>query len=71
MSTREHIALSAEEQQRRREVLQRALAQVRLEGLEPDPAFFEYAERYCHGEITLDDAISDFVQKISRLTSTR
>ncbi len=71
MSTREHTTISAEEEQRRRELLERALAQVRLEGLEPDPAFFEYAERYCHGEITLDDAIADFVRKISRLTSTR
>lgn len=71
MSTREHITLSAEEQQRRREVLQRALAQVRLEGLEPDPAFFEYAGRYCHGEITLDEAVTDFARKVSKLTRTR
>ncbi len=47
--------LPPEEQTRRRKIMQEALAQVRLEGLEPDPFVFPYIERYVRGEITLAD----------------
>ncbi len=41
--------LSPEEQGRRRKIMQDALAQVRLEGLEPEPIVFTYIERYVVG----------------------
>ena len=61
MSATHPTPVSAREQERRREALRDALAQVRLEGLEPHPAFFDYAERYVRGEITLDEAIANFI----------
>ena len=64
MSTVDHGVLSAEEQERRRQAMRGALAKVRLEGLEPDPVFFEYAERYSRGEITLEDAVADFTRRV-------
>ena len=63
MSRHHHSALSAEEQDRRRLAMQRALAQVRLEGLEPDPVVFEYVERYIRGEITIEDAVAAMIQR--------
>ncbi|MGH2485846.1 MAG: antitoxin VbhA family protein [Ktedonobacterales bacterium] len=65
MSTVKHSTLSAREQERRRLAVRRALAHVRMEGLEPDPIFAEYADRYCAGEMTLDDAIADYLRRIS------
>lgn len=63
MSSVKHVALPAEEQERRRAAIQRALANVRLEGLEPDPAVFEYTERYIRGEITIDEAVAAMVRR--------
>jgi hypothetical protein len=37
-----------------------------MEGMEPHPAFFEYAERYVRGEITLDAAVADFAHRVRR-----
>ncbi len=61
MSKTEQTALSVKEQQRRREAIIQAVAQVRLEGPEPDAVFFTYAERYIQGEITLAEAVADYV----------
>jgi hypothetical protein len=48
---------------RRRQVMAEALAQVRLEGLEPDPIFFTYVERYSRGEITLAEALAEYANQ--------
>jgi hypothetical protein len=64
MGKTEQTALPTEEQRRRRDAILQALAQVRLEGLEPDAAFFEYAERYVQGEITLAEAVADYVSRM-------
>ncbi|MEO7003324.1 MAG: antitoxin VbhA family protein [Ktedonobacterales bacterium] len=61
----QRTALPAEEQERRRQTMCDALVQVRLEGLEPDPVFFDYAERYSKGEITLAEALADFTHRIT------
>ncbi|HST88262.1 MAG TPA: antitoxin VbhA family protein [Ktedonobacterales bacterium] len=61
MSHHHHTTLSTEGQDRRRLAMQRALAQVRLEGLEPDPAVFAYVERYIRGEITVEDAVAAMI----------
>jgi hypothetical protein len=71
VTERDHTALPAEEQARRRDALNNALAQVRLEGMEPDATFFDYAERYVRGETTLDAAVADFVRRVTRATATR
>jgi len=65
MSARERTVPSSAEQERRRQALRDALAQVRLEGMEPDPAFFAYGERYVHGEITLDEAIAEYLAHVA------
>ena len=64
-------AVSAEEQERRRQVMRNALAQVRLEGLEPDPVFFEYAERYSRGEMMLAEALADYTQRVRSAMALR
>jgi hypothetical protein len=61
----EQATVSAEEQARRREAMRNALVQVRLEGMEPDPIFFEYAERYARGELTLEEAVADYIARIT------
>lgn len=66
MSMKKQTALSTAEQERRREAMRDALAQVRLERLEPDPAFFDYAERYARGEITIDEAVADFIAALKK-----
>ena len=63
--------ISIEEQEQRRTALRDALAQVRLEGLEPHPAFFAYAEAYIRGEITIDEAVARFVADIQRHDTSR
>lgn len=65
MSKRSRVELPLEEQQRRREVMRAALAQVLLEGMHPDAAYYDYVERYSRGELTLDEAIADFREKLS------
>ena len=47
--------LSPEEQQRRREIIEQGVTQVRLEGLEPPAIYWDCAERYIRGELTLDE----------------
>ncbi len=37
---------------------------MRLEGLEPHPLFFTYADRYIRGKITLDEAVADFIARV-------
>ncbi|HLY31423.1 MAG TPA: antitoxin VbhA family protein [Ktedonobacterales bacterium] len=59
--------LSPEEQTRRRTVMREALAQVRLEGLEPDPIVFTYIERYARGEMTLADAIATYTAHLNTI----
>jgi antitoxin VbhA-like protein len=63
--------ISVEEQGQRRAALRDALAQVRLEGMEPHPAFFDYAEAYVRGEITIDEAVARFVAEIQRHDTPR
>ena len=60
-----------EEQEQRQAALRDALAQVRLEGMEPHPAFFDYAEAYVRGEITIDEAVARFVTQIQRHDTPR
>ena len=62
---RQAPTLSAEEQARRRQAVDDALVNTRLEGLEPDPIFFVYVERYVHGEITLTEAIADYTARLA------
>ena len=62
-------ALPIEEQARRCHVMSEALAQVRLEGLEPNPVFFTYVERYSRGEITLAEALADYAERVRALTA--
>lgn len=69
MSTAEQATLSMEEQERRRQVMRAALTQVRLEGLEPDPIFFEYADRYSRGEMTLAEAIADYTRRVGSVAT--
>lgn len=64
MSRDYHTNLSMEAQDRRRLAMRRALAQVRLEGLEPDPAVFEYVDRYICGEITIEYAVTAMIQRL-------
>jgi hypothetical protein len=45
------------EEQQRRVAIQHGLAQVRLEDMEPSPLFFELAELYIQGQISLEEAI--------------
>lgn len=68
VSSTGRTTLSVEEQERRRSAMRRALAQVRLEGLEPDPAVFDYIERYVQGEITVDEAVAAMIQRSQRNT---
>jgi antitoxin VbhA-like protein len=63
--------ISIEEQEQRRAALRDALAQVRLEEMEPHPAFFDYAEAYVRGEITIDEAVARFVAEIQRHDTPR
>jgi len=46
--------LSPEEQQRRREIIEQGITQVRLEGLELPAFYWDEAERYIRGELTLE-----------------
>jgi hypothetical protein len=62
--------LSVEEQARRRTDMRDALAQVRLEGLEPDPIVFTYIERYVHGEMTLANALVFYTDHLSTILRT-
>jgi hypothetical protein len=55
--------LSPEEQQRRRESIEQGITQVRLEGLSLPVYYWEYAERYICGEITLDEMRSQLLQR--------
>lgn len=64
MSTARKATLPVDEQERRRLAMRRALAHVRMEGLEPDPIYAEYVDRYCAGEITLEDAIADYLRRV-------
>lgn len=61
--------LSAEEQARRRQAVDDALVNTRLEGLEPDPIALIYTERYVRGEITIDEAIAEYLAQIKAVHS--
>ncbi len=63
--------VSPEEQARRRKIMQEALAQVRMEGLEPDPIIFTYIERYARGEMTLADAITEYTAHLNALVQAQ
>ena len=45
--------------------LERDVAMIRMQGLEPVPEFFSIAERYVAGELTLDQ----FSAEVDRLSS--
>jgi hypothetical protein len=68
---RQAPTLSAEEQARRRQAMNDALVNVRLEGLEPDPIFFVYVDRYVRGEITLTDAIADYTARLTAIVQVK
>lgn len=51
-------AISAGEIERRREALGRAIANNRIEGIEPNPATAHLFEAHVRGEITLDDLMA-------------
>jgi len=38
-------------------------AQVRLEGLEPDPAVFAYVARYICGKMSIEEAMAVMIQR--------
>jgi hypothetical protein len=63
--------LPPEEQSRRRKIMEEALAQVRLEGLEPDPIVFTYIERYVRGEMTLADMRDEYTTHLNTLVQAR
>ena len=67
MSTTKPPILSEAEQAQRRLAIEYALVQVRLEKLEPHPAAFALAERYIHGEITIDEALAALAKQVSSL----
>lgn len=52
------------QEQRRRAAIRHGLAQVRIESMEPSPLFFELAERYIRGEITIEEAIAALKQEV-------
>lgn len=58
--------LSPEEQQRRRAIIDQGVTQSRLEGLEPPPIYWECAERYVGGEITLEEMHTILLQHFTR-----
>ena len=58
--------LSPEEQQRRREIIDQGVAQVRLEGLEPLAIDWECAERYIQGKLTLGEMHTLLLQHFTR-----
>jgi hypothetical protein len=60
---------SREEQECRRQAMRDALTNARLEGLEPDPIFFEYVERYVRGAMTLEEILADYRERINASTS--
>lgn len=60
--------LSPEEQQRRRVIIEQGVTQVRLEGLTLPSFYWEEAERYIRGELTLDELRLELLRHI-RLSS--
>ncbi len=58
--------LSPEEQQRRRNSIEQGVTQVQLEGLELPPYYWDYAERYIQGELTLDEMRALLLQRFMR-----
>ena len=60
------LHFSPEEQQRRRKNIEQGVTQVRLEGLELPPYYWECAERYIRGELTLDEMHTLLLQHFTR-----
>ncbi len=58
--------LSPEEQQRRREIIDQGVIQSRLEGLEPPDIYWQCAERYICGELTLEEMHAILLQHFTR-----
>ena len=50
--------ISATGEQQHRDALKEGLTQLRLEGIEPHPVFYELAEQYIRGEITIEEALA-------------
>jgi hypothetical protein len=67
----QQITVSVEEQARRRKIMYEALVNARLEGLEPAPIFFEYVERFVHGEMTLAEVIADYTKRVTAMAQTQ
>ncbi|HEY7348713.1 MAG TPA: antitoxin VbhA family protein [Ktedonobacterales bacterium] len=59
-------SLSPEEQQRRRAIIEQGVTQVRLEGLALPSFYWEEAERYIRGELTLDELRLQLLDHIRR-----
>ena len=60
--------LSAQEEASRRKAMREALINAQLEGLEPDPLFFVYVERYAHGDMTLAEILADYSARLTTAT---
>jgi hypothetical protein len=71
MAANRHTILTPAERTRRQEAFRKALAQVRLEGLEPDPVIFDYADRYSRGELTIEEAVAEFTARVTRSAAAR
>lgn len=62
------MKLSREEQEGRHKAMRDALTNARLEGLEPDPIFFEYVERYVRGEMSLAGILAGYRARLTAAT---
>ena len=60
-----NVTQSRIDEQHRRAAIEHGIVQVRIEGLEPHPYFFELAEQYIQGEMSLHEAIELFKQAIT------
>ncbi|UNE53891.1 antitoxin VbhA family protein [Bartonella machadoae] len=58
--------LSEEEIKQRRFAAKNALANQRLEGLEPDPQVVAQMERVIIGELETSDVIKDLMERVKR-----
>lgn len=64
------MGLEITEQTNRRKAVEDAVTNARLEGLEPDPIFFEYAERYIRGEISLAEVLADYKARLAAVAQS-
>jgi hypothetical protein len=58
--------ISKQEQMKRQKAMENALANQRLEGLEPDPQTIADSERWTRGEITIEEMIAIYIDRVRR-----